>query len=125
MYICGPLFLCYASWTIYYDTCYGLQDIEGDGEGGVGSLAQFLGVRYIKPFLLALNILSLLFLGLAAERSGCSPFLKTFGLGMWAVNIQYQLHNLDPKIPTSGGKISRFNVMLGMYVTVVMLAEIQ
>jgi 4-hydroxybenzoate polyprenyltransferase len=122
--LCGPLFLCYASWAIYYDICCRLQDIPGDKEGGVGPLAQFLGVRLIMPFLLALNIFSLLFLGLAAERSGCSLFLKTFGLGMWAVNISYQLNSPDPRIPTSGKKIFRFNVMLGMYVTVVLLAEI-
>jgi 4-hydroxybenzoate polyprenyltransferase len=121
--ICGPLFASYACWTIYYDTCYRLQDIAGDKESGVGSLAQFLGVNYIKSFLLGLNIIALGLLGLAMERSHCSLFLWTLGVGFWALSVPFQFLGLDPTVPGSGGKIFKFNISLGMYVTTVILAE--
>jgi 4-hydroxybenzoate polyprenyltransferase len=121
--ICGALFASYAVWTVYYDTCYGLQDIAGDKESGVGSLAQFLGVKYIKPFLLGLNVIALGFLGLAAERSRCSLLLWILGIGLWAMSVPFQFLGLDPTKPGSGGKIFKFNITLGMYVTMVVLAE--
>jgi 4-hydroxybenzoate polyprenyltransferase len=113
--ICAPAFASYAVWTVYYDTCYGLQDIAGDEESGVGSLAQFLGVTYIKPFLLGLNVVALGFLGLAAERSRCSLVLRAFGVGFWALSVPFQFRGLD--------QIFKFNISLGMYVTMVVLAE--
>jgi 4-hydroxybenzoate polyprenyltransferase len=123
MSICTPLYASYAVWTIYYDTCYGLQDIAGDKESGVGSLAQFLGVKYIKSFLLGLNVIAVGILGLAAERSRCSLLLRVFGLGFWALSVPYQFLNLDPTKPESGGNIFKFNITLGMYITTVVLAE--
>jgi 4-hydroxybenzoate polyprenyltransferase len=121
--ICGPLFASYAVWTVYYDTCYGLQDITGDKESGVGSLAQFLGAKYIKPFLLGLNVIALGFLGLAAERSNCSLLLWVLGIGFWALSVPFQFLGLDPTVPGSGGKVFKFNITLGLYVTMVVLAE--
>jgi 4-hydroxybenzoate polyprenyltransferase len=122
-WVCGALFLSYSVWTVYYDTCYGLQDIAGDKESGVGSLAQFLGAKYIKPFLLGLNVIALGFLVFAAKWSCCSWLLDFFGLAPWIVSVPFQFYGLDPKIPGSGGSIFKFNITLGMYVTLVMLVE--
>jgi len=122
--ICGPLFLAYAAWTICFDTAYGLQDILGDKVSGIGSLAQFLGRRFIKPFLSILNLFVSFLLGLAAERAHCSTFFWVFGIGLWAISVPFQLYILNPGVSRSGGKVFSFNIMLGLYVTFVTLMEV-
>ncbi|KAF2012413.1 hypothetical protein BU24DRAFT_484066 [Aaosphaeria arxii CBS 175.79] len=121
--VCVPAFLSYATWTIYYDTCYGFQDIAGDKESGVGSLAQYLGIPFIKPFLLGVNVTSLLLLGLGCERSGCSMLFKYLGIGFWALSVPYQFYHLDLQKPSSGGRIFLFNIRLGLYITIAILVD--
>jgi 4-hydroxybenzoate polyprenyltransferase len=121
--ICGMLFVLHAVWNIYYDTCYGLQDIVGDRKSGVGSLAQFLGVKYFEPFLCGTMMVCLGLFMWVAEQAGSSLFLKGMGIGVWALTVPFQFWALDFDDPSSGGRIMKFNVDLGMYITAMVLAD--
>lgn len=122
--VCIPLFMAYASWTIYFDTAYGLQDIVGDRKSGIGSLAQYLGKRYIKSFLSLTGIVIIMFLGFGAHNARCSLIFWTFGLGTWVCSFLYQLHILDADEPHSGGRVFGINIVLGLFVTVIATAEV-
>jgi 4-hydroxybenzoate polyprenyltransferase len=122
--ICVPLFLAYASWTIYFDTAYGLQDIVGDRESGIGSLAQYLGKRYIRGFLLLVGMGIIILLGFGATNARCSPIFWIFGIGIWACSILHQLYILDADDPSTGGRVFGINIVLGLFVTVVTITEV-
>ncbi|KAF2247320.1 hypothetical protein BU26DRAFT_566306 [Trematosphaeria pertusa] len=127
--ICAPLFLAYASWTIYFDTAYGLQDIVGDRESGIGSLAQDLGKRYIRAFLAVVGVAIIILLSFGAISAGCSPVfwtfgVGTFGVGTWTCSILHQLYILDAEDPKSGGRVFGINIVLGFLVTVVATAKV-
>jgi len=120
---CMPLFILYCCWTIYFDTCYALQDAENDKEIGAGSLAVALGY-YLKIFLGVLGVFILALLSLTAIYSRATMVFWTFGIGVWAATLPFQLNHLDVKRPKTGGTVFRFNIALGMYVSLVCCAEL-
>ncbi|ORY19266.1 hypothetical protein BCR34DRAFT_552834 [Clohesyomyces aquaticus] len=109
-----PLFPAYGSWTIYFDTAYGLQDIAGDRELGIGSLAQCLGKRYTRGFLLVLGMAILILLGYGAIIAECSTIFWMFGIGTRARSIVYQPSILNVDDPRSGGRVFGINIVLGL-----------
>jgi len=120
---CLPLFFAYFTWTIYFDTCYGLQDAKHDRKINVGSLAVFLGDN-IRPFLAFMGTILIALLGVTAWRAHASLVYWVFAIGVWAASIPWQLSVLDPEKENTGGKIFAFNISLGIYITAVSLAEL-
>lgn len=121
---CGLMWLSHAIWNVYYDTCYGLQDIVGDAHAGVGSMAKFLGMRCFKPALMGMMVVALGTFGLATMQLRCSLFFWVLTVGVWGLTVPLQLWMLDFRIPKSGGWVLRFNLDLGMYLTAVIMVEV-
>lgn len=121
---CTPLCVAYAAWTVYFDTAYGLQDIDGDRLSGIGSLAQFLGRRWYKPFMLGLNLFVVASIYVAVWRSNSSSLVSMVGVGMWVGGVPLQVRMLDPDDAKSGGKVFRFNITLGLMFTVLLLGDV-
>jgi 4-hydroxybenzoate polyprenyltransferase len=119
-----PLGVAYAAWTIYFDTAYGLQDIDGDRLSGIGSLAQFLGRRWYKYFMIAMNLVVVASLHVAINTAGLSFLVADIALGSWAISIPLQVSMLNPDDPSSGGKVFVFNIFLGLAFTSFLVLEV-
>ncbi|CAG8979682.1 hypothetical protein HYALB_00003913 [Hymenoscyphus albidus] len=118
-----PLFIAYSIWTVYFDTAYGFQDINDDKKAGVGSLAQFLGPNFIKPFLAVTGAVTIGLLGIAATRAQFTLLFWILGLGIWAASLPFQFNMLDLNDSKSGGKVFGFNIKLGLYISFIALTE--
>ncbi len=61
---------------------------------------------------------------MTALKANMSVIFWIFGLGVWAVNLPWHVLSLDMANPKSGGKIFRANIVLGLYMTAVVLVEL-
>lgn len=77
--IVAPLYLGTISWCVAYDTIYAHQDKVDDAQVGIGSSAQWLGDKWTKPALVALN--SVFIAGTAAAAAAVSAPVGVTG---WA-----------------------------------------
>lgn len=118
-----PLFIAYSVWTVYFDTAYGFQDINDDKKAGVGSLAQFLGPTFIKPFLGLAGTVTIGLLAIAATKAQFTLLFWILGLGIWAASLPFQFNMLDLNDSKSGGKVFGFNIKLGLYISLIALTE--
>lgn len=53
-----------------------------------------------------------------------SAIFWVLGVGVWAVNIPWHLFSLDLQDRTSGGRIFKANIKLGLYMTAVTVIEL-
>ncbi|KAF2834218.1 hypothetical protein M501DRAFT_944642 [Patellaria atrata CBS 101060] len=120
--VCTPVAAAYAAWTLYFDTAYGLQDISGDRISGTGSLAQMLGTRWYNPFMIALNLITVIILQIAATRADAG-MLVSVGLAAWGASTALQVQMLKPEEPESGGLIFRWNICIGLLWVSVLIIE--
>ena len=117
-----PLFAAVMVWVIYFDVFYATQDYQDDKKIGVKSLVVVLGERtWMLVTVLGLRQLALFVL--TALMAQLSYFFWVFGVGVWALNVPWHLRSLDMRDRTSGGKVFRANIMLGLYMTVVAVLE--
>ena len=118
-----PLFAATMSWVIYFDLIYATQDREDDAKVGVKSLAIFLGDK-AWIFLAGLGLLQVAFFAVTAFRANLSYIFWVFGLGVWALNLPWHVLSLNLDDRKSGGRIFKRNIMLGLYMTGIALAEL-
>ena len=71
-----------------------------------------------------LGLLQVAFFAMTALKANMSVIFWVFGLGVWAVSLPWHVLSLDMANPKSGGKIFKANIMLGLYMTAVMLIEL-
>ena len=64
------------------------------------------------------------FFAMTALKANMSVLFWVFGLGIWTVSLPWHVMTLDVAKPESGGKIFRANIMLGMYMTAIVLVEL-
>lgn len=117
-----PLFAAVMVWVIYFDVFYATQDYEDDKKVGVKSLVVVLGEK-TWMLVTVLGLLQIALFVLTAFMAHLSFFFWVFGVGVWALNIPWHLRLLNMRDRTSGGKIFRANILLGLYMTVVALLE--
>jgi 4-hydroxybenzoate polyprenyltransferase len=108
-------------WVIGYDTIYALQDIEDDALIGVKSTALLFGRRtrmIVSGFYAAAFLLWLL----AAILAGAGALFAVLSL-MTAGLLAWQVQSLDNRIP--GNALTRFraNHLVGIALTLAILAE--
>ena len=60
---------------------------------------------------------------MTALKANMSVIFWVFGLGIWTLNIPWHILSLDMANPKSGGRIFKANIMLGLYMTAIMLME--
>lgn len=118
-----PLFAATATWVVYFDVFYATQDRADDAKIGVKSLAVLLG-RDVWIFLSALGLLQVVFFAFTAMVANLSLIFWVLGLGVWTLSIPRHIWALDLENRTSGGKIFKANIKLGLYLTGVMLLEL-
>lgn len=75
-------------------------------------------------FLAFLGLLQVGFFAMTALKANMSAIFWVFGLGVWTVNVPWHVLSLDIANPESGGKIFKANIMLGLYMTAIMLIEV-
>lgn len=71
-----------------------------------------------------LGLIQLGFLSVTAVRSGMSALFWVLGICVWAINVPYHVLSLDLNDKKSGGRIFKANITLGLYLTVVAVAEL-
>ena len=118
-----PLFAATMSWVIYFDVFYATQDHQDDAKIGVKSIAVLLGDK-TWMFLGALALLQVGFFAITALKANMSWIFWILGIGVWAVNLPWHVFSLDMSNRKSGGKIFKANIMLGLYMTGIALAEL-
>lgn len=111
------------SWVIYFDVFYATQDHHDDTKIGVKSIAVLLGDR-TWMFLGGLALLQLGFFAMTALKANMSWMFWIFGIGVWAFNLPWHVFSLDMNSRRSGGKIFKANIMLGLNMTGIALAEL-
>ena len=118
-----PLFAATMSWVIYFDLIYATQDRDDDAKVGVKSLALFLGDR-AWVVLAGLGLLQVAFFAVTALKANLSWIFWVFGLGVWALNLPWHVLSLKLEDRRSGGRIFKRNIMLGLYMTGIAVAEL-
>lgn len=61
---------------------------------------------------------------MTALKANMSVIFWVFGLGVWTVNLPWHVLSLDIAKPESGGKVFKANIMLGLYMTAIVLVEL-
>lgn len=100
----------------------------GDRLANVGSLALFVGVARIRPFMSILGMLPIFLIGLAAKEASMGLLFWTLGFGMWAVSLPLQIKMLEGEgkdgWEQGGKKVFGFNIMLGGWITLVVAGDL-
>lgn len=99
------------------------QDRFDDEKIGVKSLAVLLGSQ-AWVFLAFLGVLQVGFFAMTALKANMSGIFWVLGLGVWTLNIPWHILSLDSADPKSGGKVFKANIMLGLYMTAIVLVEV-
>ncbi len=94
-----------------------------DKKIGVKSLAVLMG-NNVWMLLGALGLVQVACFAMTAKQAQLSAVFWTFGLGVWALNIPWHIKSLNLNDRESGGKIFKANIKLGLYLTVVVMAEL-
>jgi 4-hydroxybenzoate polyprenyltransferase len=117
-----PLAISTAAWTIYFNTAYSYQDIEGDKKMKVNSFYVLAG-SHIHSFLVVLAGLAL---GAISFLLWTQESLWLWGSWMcvWAQSLASQLMRFDAKKPDSGGPIHKENFALGVWTMVACTIEL-
>jgi len=100
-----------------------LKDAADDKKVGVQSLAILLGEK-AWIFLGFLGVLQVVFFAMTALKANMSLIFWVFGVAVWAVNIPWHVLSLDLQDRKSGGRIFKRNIILGLWMTGVALAEL-
>lgn len=87
------------------------------------SLAVLLGDD-VPVFLSCLGVIQIALFSLTAFRANMSALFWVLGVGAWSLNVLYHILALNLNDPKSGGRIFKANIMLGLYFTVVAVAEL-
>lgn len=118
-----PLFSATACWVVYFDVIYATQDTPDDEKIGVKSLA-ILMASHMQTFLSVLAILQVALFALAARQARSSLIFWILGVCVWALNLPWHIISLDTSDRRSGGRVFKANIKLGLYLTVVSIAEL-
>ena len=90
------------SWTIHFDTIYGLQDKEDDLKAGVYSCALLFG-SYVRPILSFFAAFFVGTLAYAGYLNHQGVFYYVISVGCTALHVVWQL--ATPDLVANGGKI--------------------
>ncbi|KAJ5769076.1 hypothetical protein N7520_003635 [Penicillium odoratum] len=118
-----PLFFATATWVVYFDVFYAMQDRPDDMKIGLNSLAIFLGNNIQVP-LAVLCASQVILFAITAVQAELSLIFWVLGLGVWMVSVPWHIMTLDLKDRNSGGVVFKRNIKLGLYLTVVSLVEL-
>lgn len=78
----------------------------------------------VPVFLGYLGAIQIALFSLTAFRANMSALFWVLGIGAWTLNVPYHILALNINDPRSGGRIFKANIMLGLYFTVVAVAEL-
>ncbi|KAK6544878.1 hypothetical protein TWF694_001557 [Orbilia ellipsospora] len=118
-----PMVLAVSAWVVYFDTIYATQDTNDDKKIGVKSLAILLH-DHMHQFLGFLGSMQIALLCFTARKANMSALFWSLGVFVWGMNIPFQLLSLDVKQPKTGGKVFLMNILLGLWITLVAIAEL-
>jgi 4-hydroxybenzoate polyprenyltransferase len=118
-----PLFWATFCWVVYFDLFYATQDAPDDKKIGVKSLAVLLGGR-IHVALAGLGLVQVICFVLTAAKADLSLIFWVLGISVWALNIPWHIISLDLNDRSSGGRIFKANIKLGLYMTGTSLVEL-
>ncbi|KAF3905060.1 hypothetical protein AA313_de0207203 [Arthrobotrys entomopaga] len=118
-----PMVLAVSAWVVYFDTIYATQDTNDDKKIGVKSLAVLLH-NHMHQFLGFLGSIQIALLSFTARKANMSALFWSLGVFVWGMNIPLQLLALDVKQPKTGGKVFLMNILLGLWITLVAIAEL-
>lgn len=115
--------LAVVAWVLGFDCCYALQDAKADEKAGVKSLVLTVGFRWIKVVVAALMVVAVGCIGVAATwcRMG---WAVTAVIGLWGASLVVMMKTLDVEKPETGGKVFRWNIMIGGFLSVAHMFEL-
>ncbi|KAL2847829.1 UbiA prenyltransferase family-domain-containing protein [Aspergillus pseudoustus] len=111
------------AWTLYLNTVYSYQDIEGDRKARVNSI-YFLAGAYIHYFVIFLAGLVVVAISVQLRSSQGSQWLWGSWLCVWGWSFAGQLVRFSSRDPASGGTLHKENFALGVWTVVACAVEL-
>ncbi|KIA75971.1 UbiA prenyltransferase family protein [Aspergillus ustus] len=115
------------AWTLYLNTAYSYQDIEGDRKARVNSIYFLAGpayIHYFVGFLAGLVVFAIAVQLMGSQGQGGSQWLWGSWFCVWGWSFAGQLLRFSSGDPASGGGLHKENFALGVWTVVACAVEL-